>query len=57
MKDPFELYVSESNLTLHGLKQYYVRLEPDQKIKMLIKLLDTLDLNQIIIFTKCQKYA
>lgn len=28
MKDPFELFVdSESKLTLHGLKQYFVKLE------------------------------
>jgi hypothetical protein len=33
MKDPFELYIdSESKLTLHGLKQYYVKLEEKQKI-------------------------
>jgi ATP-dependent RNA helicase UAP56/SUB2 len=32
MKDPFELYIdSDSKLTLHGLKQYYVKLEEKYK--------------------------
>lgn len=30
MKQPFELYIdSDSKLTLHGLKQYYVKLAED----------------------------
>lgn len=58
MKDPFELYVdSESGLTLHGLKQFFVKLEDDKKIKKLIELLDNLDFNQVIVFTKTQQYA
>lgn len=37
MKDPFELFIdSDSKLVLHGLKQYYVKLNEDQKIKKLI---------------------
>ena len=57
-KDPFELYIdSESKLTLHGLKQYYVKLEEKQKIMKLIELLDDLEFNQVIIFTKSQAYA
>ena len=55
---PFELYVdSESKLTLHGLKQYFVKLEDDKKIKKLIELLDNLDFNQVIVFAKTQQYA
>ena len=58
MKDPFELYIdSESKLTLHGLKQYYVKLEEKQKIIKLIELLDDLEFNQVIIFTKSQAHA
>ena len=53
MKDPFELYINnDSKLTLHGLKQYYVKLEESQKIKKVIQLLDDLDFNQVIVFTK-----
>ncbi len=34
MKDPFELYIdSESKLTIHGLKQYYVKLEEKKNNK------------------------
>jgi len=53
MKDPFELYVdSPGGLTLHGLKQFYVKLDDDKKIKKLIELLDNLDFNQVIVFAK-----
>jgi len=52
-KNPFELYINnESKLTLHGLKQYYVKLDDDQKIRKLIQLLDDLEFNQVIVFTK-----
>lgn len=58
MKDPFELYVdSGSGLTLHGLKQFYVKLEDDKKVRKLIELLDSLDFNQVIVFAKTQEYA
>lgn len=58
MRDPFELFIeSESKLTLHGLKQYFVKLEENQKIKKLVQLLDDLHFNQVIIFTKTQDYA
>jgi ATP-dependent RNA helicase UAP56/SUB2 len=58
MKQPFELYIdSDSKLTLHGLKQYYVKLEENKKIMKLISLLDALDFNQVIIFVKEQKHA
>lgn len=58
MKDPFEMYIdNDSKLNLHGLKQYYVKLDENQKIKKLIELLDDLEFNQVIIFTKSQDYA
>mmetsp|Transcript_14779 Transcript_14779/g.25144 ORF Transcript_14779/g.25144 Transcript_14779/m.25144 type:complete len:432 (-) Transcript_14779:50-1345(-) len=58
MKDPFELFIdSDSKLVLHGLKQYFVKLEENQKIRKLIQLLDDLDFNQVIVFTKNQQYA
>ena len=58
MKDPKELFIDEEKkLTLHGLKQYFVKLEEAQKIRKLIQLLDDLDFNQVIIFTKSQEYA
>lgn len=58
MKQPFELYIdSDSKLTLHGLKQYYVKLDENQKIMKLIELLDVLEFNQVIIFVSHTKYA
>lgn len=58
MKSPFELYIdSDSKLTLHGLKQYYVKLEDNQKIMKLVELLDALEFNQVIIFVSHTKYA
>lgn len=57
-KDPFELYIdNDSKLTLHGLKQYYVKLDDSEKIKKLIQLLDDLEFNQVIVFTKQQQHA
>jgi ATP-dependent RNA helicase UAP56/SUB2 len=58
MKSPFELFIdSDSKLTLHGLKQYYVKLEDSQKIQKLVQLLDDLEFNQVIIFVSHTKYA
>ena len=57
-KNPFELFIdSDAKLTLHGLKQYFVKLEENQKIQKLIELLDALEFNQVIIFVSQTKYA
>ena len=46
MKNPFTLFINEdSKLTLHGLSQYYVKLEEKQKIVKLVELLDALEFN------------
>jgi len=51
MQDPMEISVEDqSKLTLHGLQQYYVKLEPDQKNRKLAELLDALEFNQVVIF-------
>lgn len=53
MKNPFEIFIdSDGKLTLHGLKQYYVKLSEEEKIRKLTDLLDTLQFNQVIIFCK-----
>jgi ATP-dependent RNA helicase UAP56/SUB2 len=50
-QNPIEIYVDdESKLTLHGLQQYYVKLEEKQKNRKLNDLLDALEFNQIVIF-------
>ena len=42
----------DSKLTLHGLQQYYVHLEENEKNKKLNDLLDALEFNQVVIFVK-----
>jgi len=58
MQNPHEIMVeSEAKLTLHGLLQYYVKLEEKQKNKKLIDMLDSLEFNQVVIFVKNVKRA
>lgn len=53
MKSPFEIHIdNETGLTLHGLQQYYCKLEENQKNRKLTDLLDSLQFNQVIIFVK-----
>ena len=50
-QDAYELFVdNDAKLTLHGLQQYVVRLDENQKNRKLNDLLDALDFNQVIIF-------
>jgi len=50
-QEPIEIYVDdESKLTLHGLRQYYVKLSESQKNRKLNDLLDALEFNQVVIF-------
>lgn len=58
MQNPLEIYVDdEAKLTLHGLQQYYVKLEEKDKNRKLNDLLDNLDFNQVIIFVKSTQRA
>jgi ATP-dependent RNA helicase UAP56/SUB2 len=53
VQNPVEIYIDdETKLTLHGLQQYYVRLNDAEKTKRLIDLLDALQFNQVVIFVK-----
>ncbi|KAF3064186.1 ATP-dependent RNA helicase SUB2 [Daldinia childiae] len=53
MQNPTEHYVDEdTKLTLHGLQQYYIKLEEREKNRKLNELLDELQFNQVIIFVK-----
>jgi len=50
-QNAFEVYVdNETKLTLHGLKQFYVRLDEKEKNRKLNDLLDALEFNQVVIF-------
>lgn len=53
MTEPHEIRVDEeAKLTLHGLLQYYVKLDESKKNRKLNDLLDNLHFNQVIIFVK-----
>jgi len=53
MQDPMEVYVDdEAKLTLHGLRQHYIKLKDSEKNRKLFELLDVLEFNQVIIFVK-----
>ena len=57
-QDPMEIFVDDdTKLTLHGLQQYYLRLDENQKNKKLNDLLDYLDFNQVVIFVSKSKRA
>jgi ATP-dependent RNA helicase UAP56/SUB2 len=48
-----EIFVDDdTKLTLHGLQQYYIRLDENEKNKKLNDILDMLQFNQVIIFVK-----
>ncbi|KAK9367815.1 P-loop containing nucleoside triphosphate hydrolase protein [Lipomyces kononenkoae] len=58
MQNPLEIYVDdETKLTLHGLQQYYIKLQENEKNRKLNDLLDTLEFNQVIIFVKSTQRA
>ncbi|CAN3376575.1 hypothetical protein DIURU_002675 [Diutina rugosa] len=58
MQNPLEIYVDdEAKLTLHGLQQYYIELEEQDKNRKLSDLLDSLEFNQVIIFVKSTRRA
>lgn len=40
----------DTKLTLHGLQQYFIRLEENEKNRKLNDLLDALEFNQVVIF-------
>jgi ATP-dependent RNA helicase UAP56/SUB2 len=58
MQDPHEISVDqESKLTLHGLLQYFVKLDEKAKNRKLNDLLDALEFNQVVIFVKSVQRA
>ncbi|KAM3187322.1 Spliceosome RNA helicase ddx39b [Hymenolepis weldensis] len=53
MQDPLEIFIdNDSKLTLHGLRQHYVKVKENEKNRKLFELLDELQFNQVIIFVK-----
>lgn len=53
MQNPMEVLVDdETKLTLHGLLQYYVKLQEAEKNRKLNDILDALEFNQVVIFVR-----
>lgn len=53
MQNPMEVFVDdETKLTLHGLLQYYVKLQEAEKNRKMSNILDKLEFNQVVIFVK-----
>ena len=52
-----EVYIDdEAKLTLHGLRQHYVKLKDSEKNRKLFELLDVLEFNQVtflVFFSPC----
>lgn len=47
-QQPMEVYVDdETKLTLHGLQQYYLKLQDREKNRKLLDALDALEFNQV----------
>jgi ATP-dependent RNA helicase UAP56/SUB2 len=57
MHNPLEIFINDSKLILHGLHQYYVKLEENKKNRKLVDLLDTLNFNQLLIFVRSKSRA
>lgn len=58
MQNPLECIVDkQTELTLHGLLQYYIKLSEAEKNRRLNQLLDELEFNQVIIFVKSTQRA
>merc|ERR1719276_303652 len=58
MSEPHEIQIDdESKLTLHGLLQYFTKLEEKEKNRKLNDLLDALEFNQVVIFVKSVQRA
>ncbi|KAA1138102.1 Suppressor of the cold-sensitive snRNP bioproteinsis mutant brr1-1 [Puccinia graminis f. sp. tritici] len=52
MQNPLEIYVDdEAKLTLHGLQQHFVKIDEAAKNRKLNDLLDTLEFNQVCLYT------
>jgi len=58
MHNPIEIYINQgAKLTLHGLQQYFIKLEEKSKNRKLVDLLDSLEFNQVVIFVKSTSRA
>merc|ERR1739848_145777 len=58
MQEPHEIFIDdESKLTLHGLLQYFIKLQENEKNRKINDLLDSLEFNQVVVFVKSVQRA
>jgi len=56
MRDPAKILVQNQQLTLEGIKQYYIAVEKDEwKMDVLLNLYANLDINQALIYCNTKK--
>jgi len=57
VQNPRMILLEEDKLTLHGLRQFYVKIDEGAKTRKLMDLMDALDFNQVMIFVKTTQRA
>ncbi|MBU0635594.1 DEAD/DEAH box helicase [Candidatus Micrarchaeota archaeon] len=55
MKKPVELNLSEDTLTVEGVKQYYMMINPRKKVGALVEILDTQHVQKGLIFCRTKR--
>jgi len=56
MRDPAKILVKNDELTLEGIKQYYIAIEKEEwKLDVLLDLYSNLDINQALIYCNTKK--
>jgi translation initiation factor 4A len=56
MRDPVKILVKNEELTLEGIKQYYIAIEKEEwKMDVLLDLYGNLDINQALIYCNTKK--
>lgn len=57
-RNPKEILIDDpQRLTLHGLQQYYCKLQPSEKNRKLLDILDDFSYNQVVIFVSTKERA
>jgi superfamily II DNA/RNA helicase len=57
MEDPIKILVEQEEITLAGIRQYYISCEKESwKFDVLCDLYDTLNIAQTVIFANTKKY-
>jgi superfamily II DNA/RNA helicase len=56
MRDPARILVKQEDLTLEGIKQYYIAIDKEEwKMDVLMDLYSNLDINQALIYCNTKK--